>query len=151
MELNASARIMPDWSRKLLYLHKNSEKQNSDANLQSQFSHVFPSVWGRHVHDSWDNPSSENETEAAPVSSEGWSLCNPPEQSERFPTRCSRFTHHRAPPSPLGHLKPAFSLLFFFFFFSFPLAFRLSMLASVCFSPLGRFSLLQLCCWPLLL
>lgn len=68
MKLNASARIMPDWSRKLLYLHKNSEKQNSDANLQSQFSHVFPPVWGRHVHDSWDNPSSENETKADPRS-----------------------------------------------------------------------------------
>ncbi|CAB1427735.1 unnamed protein product [Pleuronectes platessa] len=32
------------------YSHKNSEEQNSDTNLQSQFSHVFPAVWRRHVH-----------------------------------------------------------------------------------------------------
>lgn len=44
--------FLRELSRWSLYLHENSEKQNSDANLQSQFSHVFPAVWRRHVHDS---------------------------------------------------------------------------------------------------
>lgn len=32
------------------YLHKNSEEQHSYGNLQRQITHVFPSVWGRHLH-----------------------------------------------------------------------------------------------------
>lgn len=53
----------PEWhrNRKLgcltRYLHKNSEKKNSDADLQRQLPHVFPAVWWRHVHDSEINPS----------------------------------------------------------------------------------------------
>lgn len=75
-----------------LYLHKNSEQQNSDANLQSQFSHVFPAVWGRHIHDS-EIIRQVKRTKAVPVSPDGSSLCIPPQQSERFQKRCFLITH----------------------------------------------------------
>lgn len=74
----------------------------------------------------WDNPSKWNsKTKAVPVSSDACSLCNPPEQSERFPQAVLPNHSCRAPPSWLGHLKrssPFFRL-------------RLSPLLSVCFNP----------------
>lgn len=60
-------------SRSRFYSHKNSEKKNSDSDLQRQFAHVFPAVGGRHIHGSpiirqvqW--------TQAVLLRSECWSL-----------------------------------------------------------------------------
>lgn len=54
------------WLSCLDYLHENSEKQNSDPDLQRQLSQFLPAVGGCRVHDSEINPSNETqESESA--------------------------------------------------------------------------------------
>ena len=124
-----------------LYLHKNSEKQNSDANLQSQFTHVFPAVRRRHVHDSEIIRQVKNVTNE--VSSEGCcSLYNPPLTKRALPGAELLNHTHRAHPSRLGHLKQ-------------PPRLRLSPAGLPLFrlfqAPRAIFLLLQLCCCQRLL
>lgn len=100
------------------YLHKNSEKKNSDADLQRQLSHVFPAVWRRHVHDSEINPSNEtkrikDKTGGQISSGRGGGgssllLIHLNKKKRALPDAVLPNRTCRAPPSRLGHLKQPF-------------------------------------------